>query len=386
MNKKKILLLTLVHPDFLPPVYAIAQVLRDENYNIHILTFDSLVPAQIDLGANIELETLGKHYNSNTLDRLRLRNKFRKRAKQLAKENPFAIIAFCPFSFNCGLKIKNNNPLIYFALEIADFILPVFFHSPLSNYRNLKALQNIKKADIVVTPSIRRSAWMAGRCHLNTMPYTVLNTAYMTGNDDGNKLDIFNEIVPSEFLNKKIILYTGAVNTEHCILELAEAFDIVNNEQSALIITGIKDNEYCDLVKAFVEKCNSRKRILLFPYLTRVQMLSLQSNAHIGVCFEKEYQNNVRSKMAAPNKVGEYISKNLYIIGLQNEYLRVFEMIGIASLAKATDPKAISNAIIDALIAVNESDYKIRVQNFFKNYYCMQQQLTPIIKYLNENN
>ena len=41
MRNKKILLLTLVHPDFLPPVYSTGQVLRDLGFDIHILTFDS---------------------------------------------------------------------------------------------------------------------------------------------------------------------------------------------------------------------------------------------------------------------------------------------------------------------------------------------------------
>jgi hypothetical protein len=65
MSKKTILLLTLVHPDFLPPVYAIAQVLRDYGYNIHILTFDSPVPANLDIGDNIAMELMGKHHEAN---------------------------------------------------------------------------------------------------------------------------------------------------------------------------------------------------------------------------------------------------------------------------------------------------------------------------------
>ena len=67
MNNKKILLLTLVHPDFLPPVYAVAQVLRDLGYRIHILTFDSYVPAELNLGSNIELEMKETHNDPESL-------------------------------------------------------------------------------------------------------------------------------------------------------------------------------------------------------------------------------------------------------------------------------------------------------------------------------
>ena len=138
MNKGKILLLTLVHPDFLPPVYSVAQVLRDLNYDIHILTFESFFPAELDLGSNITLETVGKHFDVSTLDRMKLRNLFFKRAKTISETNLAAVITFCPFSFNCGLKLNAETPLIYNALEIADFVFPDFLKSPLSFYRNLR--------------------------------------------------------------------------------------------------------------------------------------------------------------------------------------------------------------------------------------------------------
>src|SRR6202012_1463755 len=95
INSKKILLLTLVHPDFLPPVYAIAQVLRDLGYHIHILTFNSIVPATLDIGPNIEIELIGKHSESGTIERIKLRNKFTSRAMQLVNENICSIISFC---------------------------------------------------------------------------------------------------------------------------------------------------------------------------------------------------------------------------------------------------------------------------------------------------
>jgi len=384
MKNKKILLLTLVHPDFLPPVYATGQVLRDHGLDVHILTFDSFVPAELDLGGNIVVETLGNHYSASLMDRMRLRTKFTNRAKELVDENPIAVITFCPFSFTCGLRIKKKIPLVYLVLEIADFILPVFFNSPLSNLRNLIALRNLHKANFVATPSIQRSAWLAGRCHLSFMPQTILNTAYLPEKEEVNDREAYKALVPEHFLGKKVILYTGAVNEEHCILELVRAFDLVNDEESALVITGIKDNEYCNRIRKVVEKSNSENRIKLLPYVTRAQMLSLQTNANIGVCLSKEYQYNVRTKMIAPNKVGEYLYKNLYILGLSSEYLKPLEMKGIASLSASNTPVELSKAIKKALTAVNRDDLKGNIRTFVKEYYCMQHQLKPLVYYLNE--
>ncbi|MCD6011924.1 MAG: hypothetical protein K0Q79_1786 [Flavipsychrobacter sp.] len=384
MTNKKILLLTLVHPDFLPPVYATGQVLRDHGLNIHILTFDSFVPAQLDLGDNIIVESLGNHYSAGLTERLKLRRKFIERANELVHENPAAIISFCPFSFMSGLKIKKHTPLAYLVLEISDFILPVFFNSPLSNLRNLRALKNIHKADFLATPSTQRSAWLAGRCHLVSMPHTILNTSYLPEKEEGTDYETYKTLVPPEFLDKKVILYTGAVNEEHCIMELVRAFDLVNDENSALVITGIKDNEYCSRVKKIVLKSNCEDRIKLLPYVTRAQMLSLQANANIGVCLQKEYQESVRTKMIAPNKVGEYLYKNLFILGIASDYFKPLEMQGIAALSTTSTPVEISKALRKALVAVNENGLKEKIRTFVKDHYSMQRQLKPLIYYLNE--
>ncbi len=380
-RKRKILLLTLVHPDFLPPVYSVAQVLRDEGYPVHILTFDSYVPAHIDLGPGIEIESVGRHHDLSLGKRLAIRGQYKQRAAQLAAENPLAIISFCAFTFLCGLKIRNKIPLIYHALEVADFIMSLFLKSPLSHFNNLRAIKKLNEASLVVTPSVQRSAWLAGRAHIESMPVTVLNTAYLK-DKDGDSYGQYKQIIPATFLDKKVILYTGAVNTHLCTMELVQAFDLVNDQNSALIITGIKDNEYCAGIKQFVSQSRAAERIQLFPYLARTEMLALQANAAIGVCLAREYNDNLESKMMAPNKVGEYLARGLYLLGIKNEYLLPFKMKGIASLAETVSPAEIAVAIKDALAAVDNGNYKTAISNFVADYFCMQQQMKPVTAYL----
>jgi hypothetical protein len=404
-NGKKILLLTLVHPDLLPPVYAIAQVLRDAGYSIHILTFDSIVPfpkgslrTVLDLGSNIILESAGRHYDAGAIERIRLRNKFKKRALQLAKDKslPIAIgtvISFCPFSFHTGIIIKSRFkiPLLYHALELSDFpkgslwdMLSAFLRSPLSNYRNLRALQALSKADIIATPSVQRSAWLAGRGHLSIMPYTILNTAYLSAQLQADSYDTFRKLVPANFPDKKMILYTGAVNADTCILELIRAFELVNDGQSALIINGLKDDEYAAKIKLAVSECTSKNRILLLPYLTRDKVMALQEHAHIGASLMRGTGNNLQSKMVAPNKVGEYMAKNLLILGITNDYLRPFEMMGMAVLSPSPEPVDMAIAIKKALVIAGDQPYKIKIRKFVEEFFCMQQQLKPFINFIDQ--
>ena len=381
--KQKILLFTLVHPDFLPPVYACAQTLRDQGYNIHILTFDSYVPSETNLGKDITLESVGKHHDIPFFQRWALRRKYASRANDLVDINTPAIIAFCPFSFLTALKFKASTSVIYFAMEIADFTARFFSKSPLSQMNNLLALNAIQKADLVATPSVQRSAWLAGRSHLETLPQTILNSAYYSEAEAGKPTyDLFKKIVPEHFLNKKLVLYTGAVNERLCVAELVQAFELMNDNTAAMAVTGFKDNKYCNEIKRFVANSRQKENILLLPYVSRDEMLALQANADIGACLVREYDDNIASKMIAPNKVGEYLAKGLFILGVKGLYMNIFETAGVAALSDTPSVPDICASLKQALTTAGSEQNKKTIKNFVTSFYCMQKQAAPIIEFL----
>lgn len=381
---KKILLMTLVHPDFLPPVYATAQCLRDLNYDITILTFDSFTPSDDPISEGIKIESIGKHHDVGIMERLKLRRKFANRAQQLAEERPIAILSFCTFSFITSLKFKSLSKLIYIALEVADFNWAGLMTSPLSQLHRHSAIRNLHKADLVATPSIQRSAWLAGRSHVAKMPVTVLNSSYYEepNSDKGLSYEVFKKIVPAHFLNKTILLYTGAVNNWLCIKELVEAFIQLNDPNCVFISTGFKDNEYCNNIKSLVSKFALKDNILLLPYVTREEMLALQTHAHIGAVLIREFETSIKSMMIAPNKVGEYLNKGLFLLGVKGAYMEPIEASGVASLADSIDPSDIQIALQKAIKMYCKDDIQHHIHEYVKNYYCMQVQLKPIIKYL----
>ncbi len=381
--KQKILLLTLVHPDFLPPVYACAQTLRDVGYDIHILTFDSYVPSEINLGGNIALESIGKHHDTPFFQRWSLRRKYTGRVGELIDINTAAIIAFCPFSFLTGLKFRASTPVIYFAMEIADFTTKFFSRSPLSHLNNLMALHSLSKASLVATPSVQRSAWLAGRSHLDVMPQTIFNTAYYSESEAAKPTyETFKSIVPQHFLNKNIVLYTGAVNERLCVFELVKAFDLLGDSSAALVVTGMKDNEYCNSIRQFVAQSKVKENIKLLPYVSREEMLALQANAHVGACLVREYDDNIASKMIAPNKVGEYLNKGLFILGVKGIYMNLFETAGVGALAETPSVEDISGTLKKVMEQADLANNKQMIVSFVKNYYCMQKQAAPIINFL----
>lgn len=382
-NSSNILLLTLVHPDFLPPVYAVAQVLRDEGYNVTILTTDSYVPAEIDLGEHITVRSVGKHHNVGLQQRLLIRTTFTSTAQRLViDQQPAAIISFCAFTLISGLQIRGKTPVIYHALEIADFLWASLKRSPLSQVNNLLALKRLHKADLLCTPSELRSEWMQKRCKLEFTPHTILNTAYIPKKQAPDSKAVYDTIVPENLRSKKTILYTGAVNHQLCVLELVQAFISINEPDSALLITGIKDNPYCNEIQELVNSSPAADRIKLMPYVTREEMLALQANANIGACLMREDENNEESKMPAPNKVGEYLAKGLYLLSVDNQYMRRFKEENIASLAESPAVEHVGNALRDALSAIEDKNYKGRIQRYVSGFFCMQQQMKPILDFL----
>lgn len=379
-KRERLLLMTLVHPDFLPPVYATAQSLRDLNYDITIITFDSFTPAPVDLGDNITVEPQGKHHNVPLKQRMALRSKFKKHAQQKLNEGGFkAIITFCPFSYNTGVQIKGSIPLMYYAMEIANFTITDLKRSPLTAISAYKALHSLNEAHLVATPSFQRSAWLAGRCGLNFMPETILNTAYVTeAVNPTNDKEVLKNILPDWAFDKKMVLYTGAVNDRLCVKELVEAYDQLNDTTSVLIVTGFKDNAYCNSIKDYVAGSKNKDSIFLLPYVTREEMLALQGIADIGACLMKEIPGMIASQMLAPNKTGEYLSKGLYVLGVKNFYMNMFEAAGVGALAATASVADIAAALGEAMKAIGDPAYKLRISNYVQGYFCMQKQVVPI--------
>jgi hypothetical protein len=380
-KSKKILLLTLVHPDFLPPVYAVAQVLRDEGYIIDIVTFNSVVPAFFDLGENIEILQVGKYYKQTNYKKWKLRGKFITEASKKVTGDTALIISFCPFSFLTALKIQRRVSHAYIALEIENFRVKYVPMSPLSAIRNYLTFKRLNKADIIATPSLQRSAWLAGRSNLVRMPVTIHNTSYYREQSAPDKIDL-THLIPANLQGKKTFLYTGRLNENYCIKELLTAFGEFK-EDAILVITGIRENDpYSGEVLELHSRLKNKARVVLLTLVTRNDLLLLQRYADVGVCFLQELDDEINTKMPAPNKVGEYIANGLYLLSTDIIYMHQFQHHEIATLVKETTHDAILSGLQNAYDEIKKPGVKDRIHEFFLTEFSMQKQMKPVLDYL----
>ncbi|NDC42447.1 MAG: hypothetical protein EBZ77_13020, partial [Chitinophagia bacterium] len=312
-----------------------------------------------------------------------LRRAFRSYAAATVRNGYRAIISFCPFSFATGNAIKGSLPHIYYAMEIADFRWSDVRRSPLTALANRTALRTLHKATLIATPSFQRSAWLAGRAHLNFVPATMLNTAYLQPLPTPmHNRAALGKLLPDWVYDKKMVLYTGAVNDRLCVKELVEAYIALADRQTVLIATGFKDNEYCNAIRTLALKSPMSEHIFLLPYVSREEMLALQGTAQVGACLMKEIPGFINSQMLAPNKTGEYLSRGLYVLGVSNFYMDMFAAAGVGSLAATATVPDIAAALRHAVQQAGEPGCRERIAQYVQKYFCMQQQLKPIIALL----
>src|SRR5687768_2444526 len=104
MSTDPILVLSLVHPDFLPPLHAAAQFFAESGRSVEIVTFESPAPPSPNGGANPRFIVCGSH-SGTAMQRVSARRRFRAIAAERARRKPAAIIAACPFSFLEALRV-----------------------------------------------------------------------------------------------------------------------------------------------------------------------------------------------------------------------------------------------------------------------------------------
>jgi hypothetical protein len=372
-----ILFLTLVHPDFLPPVYASAQVLASKGYHIDIYTFESEAPEKFNAGSGIRINIIGKHAGTFN-QRAAARKKFDEQvAAYVTETRPKAIICFCEFSYLTALKHYPNIPVMYFALELVDFAIKNLFRSPFSTIRSWQATSQLHKAKYICTPSYERSGWLAGRYALQIIPDTVLNAPFISHDFHLTK-QYTTTLLPGHFRNKVKILNTGGVNGTRSVKELVLGFE-KSSSDTCLVITNVGQSAYSNEIRSLVDRSARKNDILLLGTVSRKDLIELQQSCDIGICLMK-LQDGFDARMIAPNKVGEYFYSGLLVLGMNTPYFHQFIPYNITQLVDEPDPDQIAAALDRLSNLVAQSGYHSRIELCLREWYNMGRQMETAIK------
>lgn len=378
-SRTDVLVLSLVHPDFLAPLHAAAQFFAESGRSVEIVTFTSLAPGSANADGNPRITLCGSH-SGTVMERRAARRRFRAVAAERARQHPAMIIASCPYSYLEALRLAPPGvPVVYWVFELYETNARDGIRSPATAWRNWRARRKMSRAALVCAPSAERAGWLAARAGLHQVPTTVLNAPHA-----GSSMAVAKQAedhattLPSHFAGKTLVLNTGGLSRTQAVLELVESVAEWPAD-TCLAISNVGSSPYAARVRDAVDSSPRRTDIALLPLLPRAHMLALQRRAAVGICLLRE-GDAPETLMPAPNKVGEYLHAGLVTVGARMPYMDQLEHHGVAVLADALEPSAIARAVSAAVALSKEDETRRRVLAVAHEWYCMEVQIRPLVR------
>jgi len=378
-----VLMLSLVHPDFLPSLYAIAGVLRDGGHRVEMVSFSSPLPASTP-EAGIIVHDCGQH-GWTFGDRLRARSRFREKVAELVRtRSPVGIHTACPFTFLEGVRWQSPRvKVIYHSYELYDDSLAGFLRSPGTTRRNRQVRSRMVDADLICVPSRERAEYLRGHARLRTLPAVVRNVPRLGLHPSVEEAQtLVRGHLPDSVLGKRFVIHTGNASSTQCVLELIESAAQFPPD-AALVITNVGVGAYADRIRAAAGRSGRSDDVHLLPTLPRRTMLALQRSSVVGVCLVR-HGDNLESSMPAPNKVGEYVHAGLPTVGTASEYLMALERIRLACVVPTLAPESIASGVREALDLAAESGTRRRLEDAASGEWGMDEQAAPLAAILRQ--
>jgi hypothetical protein len=373
------LILSQVHPDLLPSLYSVAEVLRGHGTEVHLITFASPAGVSPSLREGVALHDCGP-MAGNTLARRHARTRFRRTLDGWMREHePRAIIVACPFGYLEALRVRSPaTPVVFMYYEMYDARLRDFHRSPATIYRNWTALRRLTQASLVCTPSVERAAWLLARADLRRLPDTVLNSPSLIARTASAEIPL-SSLLPPSALNKPLVINTGGVTESRCVKELVAS--VANwRSDAALVVTNVGDSPYAREVRDVAGASPRRDAVVLLPLIPRGEMIALQRAASVGISLLRG--EDLDTMLPAPNKIAEYVHAGLLVVASRSSFTERIADRGVAVLAESLRPEDLAASIDSAVSRSLGGVAREQALRAAQQWYCMDVQLSPVLRAL----
>ena len=369
-------ILSLVHPDFLAPLYAIAELLAEAGCEVDIFSAASIAPGHAPLPENVRIHECGVP-SGRLAARLSTRRGLRRSVNAwTSQRSPRALLACCPFSYLEALRAARGRiPVVYWVFELYETAWRGFPRSPLTILRNRRALRRMGQCDLVCAPTAERAGWLLRAGALDRLPAVVLNCPLPRA--EQGAFDAWPEWLPSRFREGPIVLNTGNIGPTHCVPDLIATLPEWPAE-SRLVITNVGDSPHGRVLRELAERSPRREDILLLPTIPRADMLLLQRLSQVGVCLMRRTES-LETIMPAPNKVAEYVHAGLVVLAFANSITSRLEGEGLAVIIEEREQPPIAEGVRRALRLACDGDARSRAKQVAGDWYNMRKQGAPIL-------
>lgn len=379
-DSSPVLVLSLVHPDLLPSLYSVSEVLAARGIPVHLITFSSPARSSPELAGAMTVHECGTMSGGLTARR-RARAQFRRTLDSwMATHRPRALVAACPFGYLEALRVRRpQTPVIFLYYEMYDASLAELRTAPATTVRNWRAMRHLSTATLICTPSAERAAWLLGRAGLSRLPATVLNSPSAASGRRPVDMAIVSRLLPEASRGKPIVIHTGGVTPSRCVDELVASAAHWHND-ATLVVTNVADSPYARMVRETARASRRSRAIVLLPLLSRGEMVALQRAAHVGISLLRGEE--LDTMLPAPNKIAEYVHAALLVVTTRSSFTERLADRGLAVLSESLEPCALAKDIDRALDQCRDRDTRAHALRAAQEWYCMDVQLSPVLQAL----
>jgi hypothetical protein len=272
-------------------------------------------------------------------------------------------------------------PLAYFSMELFDVerkcpwiisCLLSFFNGLNTKMLKFSVIQDAKRAEIL-------------KRHFNfvdkifTLPNSYIGYTHKVSMFAHKKFNIST--------NKKILLYTGALERWSYDIHLASYLSKLLYEDYVLLLSGFCRDSYVDIIlKEYADLIGENKVIVNTEILNELDYTELVKSATIGLVWYKKLETNLHSKIEIENiysmglssgKLCKYLSCSIPVVA-PSFYTGYKELMEDKKIGKVSD---YGEELADKILTIvsDYALYKYNVENIYKNELEYSKQSQPII-------
>ncbi len=232
-----------------------------------------------------------------------------------------------------------------------DITIVAHAHEFCDAWPHLDRTQNdfVRRADLCLVPEKNR-AWMIRVASQACCPFLVIPNRppleAIPGPDESSCARELFVQHGGDSRCRQFIIYQGLMDRDRCVSEIVQAFKLVTDEKTGLILMG--GGPDADYRREIAELARSDTRVVLLDSIAAPQHLRVTQGCVAGIImYAPSSLNNV---YCAPNKIYEYASFGLAMV--MPHYPGLSQMNGqfhLGSLCDPMQPQSIADAMGQAL-------------------------------------
>jgi glycosyltransferase involved in cell wall biosynthesis len=360
-------------PWFLPPALEMLEVLKMNGFETHLIYAQSI--EDILLGDDLPLaDSIKKIKPASRFPTLFLANELKRCVQELIKPDKEYIVLACDIiALQAIRKISSKNVRKgFWAFEIIEKPFKITFS--FDYFRKHRYPNWIKECDFYFAPSNSRLKRIERRVNKD-MPREVLFNCKMINNKGAFQLK-------TQKTQKEIrLVYTGRVSEVQYISDILGCL-VHLPSNVVLFIAGFAEKYIFEELEAKAKKLAIADRVFLLGQLTRQKSYELLSQCDIGLVFYNPMMS-IDCADPAPNKIGDYVAANLWMIGTDQPYIKKWlEEKKLGIVLRNVTPKIIADSVKTLIDGPNFSDRSRQVE-VFGDCLNMNQQADKLLSLVN---